>query len=298
MNYTLHQLLIFLEVVKQKSITRAAAAMFMTQPALSIQLKNFQSQFDIPLTEVIGKKLYVTDFGMDIAEIAENVIKEADAIKYKTKEYSDLIAGKLRISSASTGKYVIPYFLSGFQKRYPGVDLILDVSNKTTVVQNLKDNEIDFALVSVLPEELLIEEELLLENKIYLVGNKKIRDSNSPLIYREDGSATRMAMDQYFKKGKERKSIKLTSNEAVKQALIAGLGNSMIPLIGIKNELSTGELHIIESRGLPIITNWRLVWLRKKKLSPIAMAYLNYVRDNKDDIIQTKFQWYLNFAAG
>lgn len=298
MNYTLHQLLIFLEVVKQKSITRAAAAMFMTQPALSIQLKNFQSQFDIPLTEVIGKKLYVTDFGMDIAEIAENVIKEADAIKYKTKEYSDLIAGKLRISSASTGKYVIPYFLSGFQKRYPGVDLILDVSNKTTVVQNLKDNEIDFALVSVLPEELHIEEELLLENKIYLVGNKKIRDSNSPLIYREDGSATRMAMDQYFKKGKERKSIKLTSNEAVKQALIAGLGNSMIPLIGIKNELSTGELHIIESRGLPIITNWRLVWLRKKKLSPIAMAYLNYVRDNKDDIIQTKFQWYLNFAAG
>ena len=98
MNYTLHQLLIFLEVVKQQSITKAAAAMYMTQPALSIQLKNFQNQFDIPLTEVIGKQLYITDFGKSIAEIAENVIKEADAIKYKTKEYSDLIAGKLRIS--------------------------------------------------------------------------------------------------------------------------------------------------------------------------------------------------------
>jgi DNA-binding transcriptional LysR family regulator len=223
------------------------------------------------------------------------VIKEADAIKYKTKEYSDLIAGKLRISSASTGKYVIPYFLSGFQKRYPGVDLILDVSNKTKVVQNLRDNEIEFALVSVLPQELPIEEELLLENKIYLLGNTKRREPNSPLIFREDGSATRMAMDQYFSKTKERKSIKLTSNDGVKQALIAGLGISMIPLIGIKNELSAGELHILPSKGLPIITNWRLVWLKKKKLSPIAKTYLDYLRDNKEDIMKTKFQWYLNF---
>ena len=297
MNYTLHQLLIFLEVVKQQSITKAAAVMYMTQPALSIQLKNFQNQFDIPLTEVIGKQLYVTDFGKSIAEIAENVIKEADAIKYKTKEYSDLIAGKLRISSASTGKYVIPYFLSGFQKRYPGIDIILDVSNKTTVVQNLKDNEVDFALVSVVPEGIDIEEELLLENKIFKVSDKNISTKESPLIFREDGSATRMAMDQYYKKAKERKSIKLTSNEAVKQAVIAGLGNSLIPLIGIKNELTNGELHIIPSKGLPIVTSWRLIWLKKKKLSPIALTYLDFLRENKEDIIQRKFDWYLKFKS-
>ncbi len=297
MNYTLHQLLIFLEVVKQQSITKAAAAMYMTQPALSIQLKNFQNQFDIPLTEVIGKQLYITDFGRSIAEIAENVIKEADAIKYKTKEYSDLLAGKLRISSASTGKYVIPYFLSGFQRRYPGIDIILDVSNKTTVVQNLKDNEVDFALVSVVPQGLDIEDELLLENKIFMVSNKNVSTRDSPLIFREDGSATRAAMDAYFKKVRERKSIKLTSNEAVKQAVIAGLGNSLIPLIGIKNELSNGELHIIPSKGLPIVTNWRLVWLKKKKLSPIAQTYLDFLRENKDDIIHRKFEWYLQFES-
>ncbi len=295
MNYTLHQLLIFLEVVKQQSITKAAAAMYMTQPALSIQLKNFQNQFDIPLTEVIGKQLYITDFGKSIAEIAENVIREADAIKYKTKEYSDLLAGKLRISSASTGKYVIPYFLSGFQKKYPAIDIILDVSNKTTVVQNLKDNEIDFALVSVVPEGLDIEEELLLENKIFKVSNKNVSTKKSPLIFREDGSATRMAMDEYFKKVRERKSIKLTSNEAVKQAVIAGLGNSLIPLIGIKNELSNGELHIVPAKGLPIVTNWRLIWLKKKKLSPIAQTYLDFLRENKEDIIHRKFEWYLKF---
>lgn len=297
MNYTLHQLLIFLEVVKQQSITKAAAAMYMTQPALSIQLKNFQNQFDIPLTEVIGKQLYVTDFGKSIAEIAENVINEADAIKYKTKEYSDLLAGKLRISSASTGKYVIPYFLSGFQKRYPGIDIILDVSNKTTVVQNLKDNEIDFALVSVVPEGLNTEEELLLENKIFKVSNNNVSTKKSPLIFREDGSATRMAMDDYYKKVKERKSIKLTSNEAVKQAVIAGLGNSLIPLIGIKNELNNGELHIIPSKGLPIVTSWRLVWLKKKKLSPIAQTYLDFLREKKEEIIQRKFEWYLKYKS-
>ena len=297
MNYTLHQLLIFLEVVKQQSVTKAAAAMYMTQPALSIQLKNFQNQFDIPLTEVIGKQLYVTDFGKSIAEIAENVINEADAIKYKTKEYSDLLAGKLRISSASTGKYVIPYFLSGFQKRYPGIDIILDVSNKTTVVQNLKDNEIDFALVSVVPEGLNTEEELLLENKIFKVSNNNVSTKKSPLIFREDGSATRMAMDDYYKKVKERKSIKLTSNEAVKQAVIAGLGNSLIPLIGIKNELNNGELHIIPSKGLPIVTSWRLVWLKKKKLSPIAQTYLDFLREKKEEIIQRKFEWYLKYKS-
>jgi len=149
--------------------------------------------------------------------------------------------------------------------------------------------------VSVVPEGLDIEEELLLENKIFKVSNKNVSTKKSPLIFREDGSATRMAMDEYFKKVRERKSIKLTSNEAVKQAVIAGLGNSLIPLIGIKNELSNGELHIVPAKGLPIVTNWRLVWLKKKKLSPIAQTYLDFLRENKKDIIHRKFEWYLKF---
>ena len=296
MNYTLHQLQIFLEVVRQESVTKAAEAMHMTQPALSIQLKNFQGQFDIPLTEIIGKKLHVTDFGRSIAEIAENVLNEADAIKYKTKEYNGLFAGKLRISSASTGKYVIPYFLTDFIRQYPGIDLTLDVSNKMSVVKNLQNNEIDFALVSVLPDQIAVNEEILLENKLYLVGNEKVFDRRKPLIFREEGSATRMAMDKYFERQSERKSLKLTSNEAVKQALVAGLGYSILPLIGIKNELSNQELFIIDSAGLPIITNWRLIWRKDKKLSPVANAYLNYLKIHKYEIIQQKFNWYLNYS--
>ncbi len=295
MNYTLHQLQIFLEVVKQESITRAAEKMYMTQPALSIQLKNFQMQFDVPLTEVIGKKLFVTDFGQSIAQIAENILSEAEELKYKTKEYSGLHTGKLKISSASTGKYVIPYFLSGFLKNHTGIDLTLDVSNKSTVVKNLQNNEIDFALVSVLPDGLDVYEELLVENKLYLVGNTAKLSMGKPFIYREVGSATRMAMDNYYRGKTKRKSIQLTSNEAVKQALIAGLGYSILPLIGIKNELSNKDLFIIPSKGLPIITNWRLVWLKGKKLSPIAEAYLNFIRSNKNKIINEKFGWHSDY---
>lgn len=297
MNYTLHQLQILLEVVRQESITRAAEELHMTQPAVSIQLKNFQSQFDIPLTEVIGKKLYVTDFGRSIAEIAENVLKEADAIKYKTREFQGLLAGKLRISSASTGKYVMPFFLSDFMHRYQGVELVLDVTNKTYVVQSLRKNEIDFALVSVLPEGIKVEQEKLLKNKLYLVGNTAERDPDRPLIFREEGSATRKAMDEYYSLGRSSKGIQLTSNEAVKQALLAGLGYSIIPLIGLKNELSSGDLQIIPSPGLPITTSWRLVWLKEKKLSPVAEAYLEYIRAEKQRIIDEKFTWYLEFTS-
>jgi len=297
MNYTLHQLQVFLEVARQQSVTKAAEELFMTQPALSIQLKNFQNQFDIPLTEVIGRKLYITDFGKTIAELAENVLKEADAIKYKTKEYGSLFSGKLRISSASTGKYVIPYFLSPFLQKYTGIDLILDVTNKISVVNSLKNNAIDFAVVSVLPEGLEVFEESLVENRLYLVSNKKKSSGKLPFIFREEGSATRMAMDNYLKSGKQRKRIELTSNEAVKQAVIAGLGYSIIPLIGLKNELLNEEMHIIPSKGLPIVNHWRLIWLKNKKLSPVAAEFLEFIQKEKHNIKENNFKWYLNFKV-
>jgi DNA-binding transcriptional LysR family regulator len=157
------------------------------------------------------------------------------------------------------------------------------------VIKSLADNAIDFALVSVLPTQVEVEEELLMQNQLFLVGNTTEFDPNRPLIYREEGSATRVAMDHYFSKRLDRKGLKLTSNEAVKQAVIAGLGYSILPVIGIKNELSQGQLHIIDSPGLPITTNWRLIWLKNKKLSSVAQAYLTDVRLNKKRIIEQYF---------
>lgn len=297
MDYTIHQLQVFLKVVKEKSITKAAEGLFMSQPAVSIQLKNFQNQFEIPLYEVIGRQLYVTEFGNEIAKIAERVIEELEEINYKTQAYKGMLTGKLIVSSASTGKYVIPYFLSDFLATHPSIDLTLDVTNKTKVVESLKQNETDFAFVSVPPENIDIEEEQLVENKLYLVGNKSSRSKKEPLIYREEGSATRMAMEQYYgiHATKGRKRLELTSNEAVKQAVVAGLGNSVMPLIGIRNEILNGELHILSSKGLPLITMWRLIWLKGKRLSPVAQAFLSYTRANKQRILKSHFEWYVQF---
>lgn len=297
MNYTIHQLQIFLKVVQKKSITKAAEELFMTQPAVSIQLKNLQDQFDIPLTEVIGRQLYVTDFGKEIAEIAERVVIELENLNYKTQAFQGMMTGKLSISAASTGKYVLPFFLSDFLAQHTGIDLVLDVTNKSMVIQSLKNNEIDFALVSTVPENLNIEEEILIENKLYLLGSEPIKDENKPLIYREEGSATRMAMENYFEKDKtkQRKRMELTSNEAVKQAVIAGLGYSIMPLIGIQNELEQQQMYVLEAEGLPIKTDWRLIWLKGKKLSPVSQAYLNFLREEKQKIKEANFRWCLNY---
>lgn len=297
MNISIHQLQVFLKVVQTRSVTKASEELFMTQPAVSIQLKKLQDQFNIPLTEVIGRQLYVTEFGEEIALMARRVVEEMEQISYKTQAYEGIMTGKLTISCASTGKYVIPYFLTDFLKKNTGIDLVLDVTNKTKVIESLKQNETDFALVSVIPEKLNIEEELLIDNKLYLVGHQSQRDENQALIYREEGSATRAAMETYFhnREGNQRKRMELTSNEAVKQAVIAGLGYSIMPLIGIKSELLDGQMHIYEEEGLPLKTQWRLIWLKGKKLSPVSKAFLEVVRTEKQKILQDHFEWYLNY---
>ena len=150
MNYTLHQLRIFLKVAHKQSVTKAAEELHLTQPAISIQLKKLQEQFDLPLIEIIGKKLYITEFGKEIMEASERILREVDEIKYKALAYKGQLAGELRLSIVSTGKYVMPFFLTDFLGKHAGVDLNMDVTNKSKVVQSLEKNEVDFALVSVL----------------------------------------------------------------------------------------------------------------------------------------------------
>ncbi|MBB6002635.1 LysR family transcriptional regulator [Arcicella rosea] len=307
MNYTLHQLQVFLKVTQTQSITKASEELHLTQPAVSIQLRNFQEQFDIPLTEVVGRKLFVTDFGKEIAIAAERILNEVNAINFKTLAYKGQLTGRLKLSVVSTGKYVIPYFLTDFLKQHEGIELILDVTNKAKVLESLENNEVDFSLVSVLPDNLQVEKITLMQNKLFLVGNTQVSFTHRnyekdifetlPLIYREKGSGTRHAMEKYVEENKVsvRKKMELTSNEAVKQAVIAGLGYSIMPLIGIKNELLNGDLQIIPVNGLPIITTWHLIWLKGKNFSPVAKAFLNYLQEEKTKIIQDKFNWFEKF---
>lgn len=304
MNYSINQLRIFLKITQTQSVTKASEELHLTQPAVSIQLKNFQDQFEIPLTEIVGRKIFITDFGKEIAVAAENIINQVHAINYKTQAYKGQLAGRLKISIVSTGKYVMPYFLSDFLNRHDGIELLLDVTNKFRVVESLEKNEVDFSLVSVLPDNMQIEKIELMQNKLYVISNTKQKFKSKiydktifeslPLIYREQGSGTRQTMEKYIQKNNlpVRKKMELTSNEAVKQSVIAGLGCSIMPLIGIKNELQNGELQIVPVKGFPITSVWNLIWLKGKKHSPIALAFLNYVNKEKVNIIRDKFDWF------
>lgn len=303
MHYTIHQLRIFQKIVELRSITKASEELNLTQPAVSIQLKNFQDQFPIPLTEVTGRKLYITDFGEEIAIAARKILKEVREIDYRTLAFQGKLSGRLKIASASTGKYVMPYFLSSFLKEHPDIELAINVTNKSKVISSLEKNEVDFALVSVMPKKLKLHSIKLMPNSLYLIGNKDFDPSKQnrkrelfekrPLIYREQGSATRNAMESFILRRQYtvHDKLELMSNEAVKQAVIAGLGLSIMPLIGIKNELKDKDLQIIPTKGLPIHTDWNLVWLKSKKLSPVASAYLDYLDKHKKEIILKNFEW-------
>jgi DNA-binding transcriptional LysR family regulator len=303
MNYTLNQLQIYLKVVQTLSITKASEELNLTQPAVSIQIKNFQAQFEIPLIEIIGKKIYITDFGLEIAKSAEGIIDQVYAINYKTMAFKDQLLGRLKVSIVSTGKYVLPYFLTDFLKINPGVEISIDVTNREHVFHNLENNEVDFSLISTDINSPSFEFIDILENELYLIGNAEtakrnptfaLREFNNelPLIFRENGSGTRKIMENYLKKQGIHvlKKIELMSNEAVKQAIIAGLGYSIMPKIGIKNELKNGQLVIIHRSGLPIKTTWKLIWHKEKKPSPVAKAFMDYIIDKKEEIRKAHFE--------
>jgi DNA-binding transcriptional LysR family regulator len=309
MHYTLHQLKVFQTVCRLKSITKASEELHLTQPAVSIQLKKLQEQFDIPLTEVVGRQLYVTEFGHTIEEISSRILAEADQIKNIVEQYKGLLAGKISFSVVSTGKYVLPYFLKSFSEKYPKVDLRIDVTNKSKVLESLANNETDFSLVSVLPQAMALETIELLDNSLCLVSdvarslpNRQLKPSdltNLPMIYREKGSATRMAMETYLKKHniEPTKTMELVSNEAVKQSINAGLGISIIPLIGLKNMLELKSLKVVPLKGLPIITRWFLVYNKGKLLSPAGQALLDHIEENKEQIVEQHFGWVQSYIS-
>lgn len=303
MNYTIQQIRIFSEVVRLRSITKAANELHLTQPAVSIQLRNFQQQFEMPLFEILNKRFYVTDFGSEIVVACNKILEDLLEIDSRLAEFQGQLTGKLKLSVVSTGKYIAPYFLADFLKNNPAVELWMDVTNKSEVLESLQNNEIDFALVSVVPDGLKVNRIELLSNKLFVVTNaeRKIvkgqKDKSFlkdlPFIYRELGSGTRYVMENYIKKSRLpiAKKMELRSNEAVKQALLAGLGYSIMPLIGLKNELLNKQLQIVSVKGFPIQSKWVLIWQKDKKLSPVAKAYIDYIQKEKQQIMESKFAW-------
>jgi DNA-binding transcriptional LysR family regulator len=192
-------------------------------------------------------------------------------------------------------------------KQHKNIELIMDATNRGKVIESLEQNAVDFSLVSILPSTPAVDKLDLLENNLFLIGNgkekfKKAPYSKSvlkelPLIFREKGSGTRQVMESFIQRNQlaVSRKIELTSNEAVKQAVVAGLGYSIMPLLGIKNELQNGDLQIIPVIGLPIRNIWKLIWLRGKQHSPVAKAFLEHVKKEKERIVQERFKWYEDY---
>jgi DNA-binding transcriptional LysR family regulator len=290
-----------MRIAQLGSITKAAEELHLSQPALSIQLRNFQDQFDIPLTEIVGKKLYLTDFGKEILAYAERILDQAGAMDDVVQSYKGQLTGKLKIAVVSTGKYVMPYLLTDFLNAHPAITLELDVTNKEKVIESLEQNSIDFALVSLVPGHLKTESIPIVKNTMHLIGAYQSKKSQKelsinelqqlPWIFREQGSGTRQMMERFLSQRHitVQKMLELTSNEAVKQAIMANLGYSIMPLIGIRNELMSKQLMIMPVKGLPIHTTWHIIWLKGKKHSPVVKALLEYIKDNKKKILQEHF---------
>src|SRR6187549_2901975 len=212
MNYTLNQLQIFLKVTQTLSVTKAAEELHLTQPAVSIQLKNLQDQFDIPLTEVVGRRIYITDFGKEIAQAAEDILQQVAAINYKTQAHKGQLTGRLKLSTVSTCMSVMPFFLSPFMKQHKSLELIMDVTNRGKAIESLEQNTVDFSLISILPGAPVVEKLDLLENRLFLVGSGKEKFKKTPyskhilkelpLIFREKGSGTRQVMETFLERNK------------------------------------------------------------------------------------------------
>jgi DNA-binding transcriptional LysR family regulator len=306
MNFTLHQLKVFLKVAERDSVTEAAGDLNLTQPAVSSQLKLLQNQVGLPLTEVIGRKIHITDTGREFAELAKEIIQKTEELDERMTSKKGKVSGKLKLSVVSTGKYFVPAILAEFKKAYPEVKITLDVSKRGESEAALLNYEADFMIatssssldpyskINFLPNPLVLTGPAvpvdfeLPKGKLTTAQLKKL-----PLIYRERGSGTRRRMDEFLNQlGVDPDiSMELVTNEAVKQLILAGFGISFLSIYSMRLELQHQELQIIPFPKLPLKGEWSLVWLKGKKHTPATQAFLSFLEENSDQWVDRLFPW-------
>ncbi|HKK40027.1 MAG TPA: LysR substrate-binding domain-containing protein [Cryomorphaceae bacterium] len=306
MNFTLHQLKVFLQVVDRDSVTLAAADLHLTQPAVSSQLKLLQSQVGLPLTEVIGRKIHITDTGREFAELAKEILQKTEELDERMTSKKGKVSGKLRLSVVSTGKYFVPPILAEFKKAYPEVKISLDVSKREESEAALLDYEADFiiatssasldayAKIDFLPNPLILAAPANPVDFELPSGRATPKDLKKlPFIFRERGSGTRKRMDRFLEQEgiEPENSMELVTNEAVKQLILAGFGVSFLSIYSMRLELQHNELQIIKHSKLPLKGQWSLVWLKGKKHTPATEAFLNFLVENSDEWIDRLFPW-------
>lgn len=288
---TLHQLKVFEATARHGSFTRAAEELFLTQPTVSMQVKQLTKAVGLPLFEQVGKKLYLTDAGRELFATCQDVFSRLDQLEMRVADMKGMKQGQLRLAVITTAKYFVPRLLGPFCQIYPGIDVSLIVTNHEQVIDRLSDNQDDLYIMSQLPEHMDIEAYPFLDNPLVVIapsnhplaGKKNIPISElveEHFIMREPGSGTRRSVQKLFDQEgvSVRVRLELGSNEAIKQAIAGGLGISVLSRHTLTPEGANSELTVLDVQGFPIHRNWYAVYLSGKQLSVVASTFLDYLK--------------------
>lgn len=289
-NATLHQLKVFEAVARHSSFTRAAEELFLTQPTVSMQIKQLSKTVGLPLFEQVGKRLYLTSAGKELYATCQDVFARLAQFEIAIADLKGLKQGTLRLAVVTTAKYVIPRILGPFCQRYPGIDVSLTVTNHQYVLDSLSVNRDDLYIISQLPDDSEAQAHPFMENPLVVLAPRShplaqeqniplTRIAEEPFIMREPGSGTRKAVQKLFDDHNLPMKVKLDlgSNEAIKQAIAGGMGLSVLSKHTLALEGLNNQLAILDVESFPIERYWYVVHPAGKKLSAIAQAFFDYL---------------------
>ncbi len=299
MNITLRQLKVFAAVARHRSYTRAAEELCLTQPAVSMQVKQLENQLDIPLFEQLGKKIYLTEAGEEVYQYSRNISQQLDELDMVLSNLKGLQHGKLKISVATTANYFAPHLLGTFYQRFPGITVILDVTNRKTLINQLIENEVDLVIMGRPPAEVEVESGAFMENPLLIIAppdhplakKKQIklkRLEEETFLVRERGSGTRSAMENFFKQHDIHitTGMEVSSDEAIKQSVQAGLGLGLMSRDAVEMELTLGKLIVLDVEKLPIMRHWYVMHRKGKRLSVVAQAFKDFLLHEAAELLQ------------
>jgi DNA-binding transcriptional LysR family regulator len=290
MNITFRQIKVFQAVARHLSYTQAAQALHLSQPAVSMQVKQLEENIGLPLFEHLGKKIYLTDAGREFYAYSQEFSRLLDEADEVMEGLKGVRSGRLRVSVASTANSFATRLLAGFSQLHSDVTISLDVTNRRSLLDQLQNNETDLVIMGRPPADLDLVTEPFMDNPLVVIAppTHPLADQpNIPMkalqqetfVVREAGSGTRIAMERFFSEQgvSLTTGMVMTSNEAIKQAVEAGLGLGIVSIHTLELEMETGRLVILDAENFPILRHWYLVYRQGKRLSPVAHAFRDYV---------------------
>ncbi len=299
---TLQQLRLFEAVARHRSYTRAAEEVHLTQPAVSIQIKRLEENIGSPLFEMIGKKMHLTLAGQEVHDACVDVLRRLGDLEITLDNLSGEVAGPINVTVVSSAKYFLPYLLGKFMRRYPKVEPHLKVTNRANLLERLGNNTDDLYITGLVPEEMPVVEYPFLENVLVVVAHphhplakKKgltLEDlADERFVGREPGSGTRKAVEELFRERGLTVTpyIELSSSEAIKQGVMAGLGLAVLSLHSLSLELSANKLTILDVKDFPLRRRWYAVHRKGKQLSRAAQTFLDYLQQEGEDEVRQLF---------